>query len=58
MEDIIVDVIVDGRVLHPKDIPPAISAEIEATLAKGEAPQALEYEGVCYVWSVRPCVYP
>lgn len=58
MEDLIIDVIVDGRVLPPTEIPPEISTEIAATLAKGEVPQVLEYEGVSYMWVVRPCVYP
>lgn len=58
MEDIIIDVIVDGRLLHPKEIPPAVSAEIEATLANEEAPREILCDGVRYHWSVRPCVYP
>jgi len=58
MEDVIIDVIVEGRLLLPKEIPPVVSAEIEATLANGEAPTEIHYEGVCYQWSVRPCVYP
>jgi hypothetical protein len=58
MEDIIIDVIVDGLLLHPKEIPPPVSAEIEATLANGEAPKEITCEGVRYQWSVRPCVYP
>jgi hypothetical protein len=58
MEDLIIDVIVDGRVLLPKEIPPAVTAEIDATVAKGEAPKEILYAGVRYQWSVRPCVYP
>jgi len=58
MDDIIIDVIVGGRVLLPKEIPPAVSAEIETTLADGEAPKEIIYEGVRYQWSVRPCVHP
>jgi len=58
MEDIIIDVIMDGRVLLPQEIPPAVSAEIETTLANGDPPKEIISEGVCYQWSVRPCVYP
>lgn len=58
IEDIIIDVIVDGRLLHPKEIPSAVSAEIEASLANGATPQEILYEGVPYYWSVRPCVFP
>ena len=58
MEDLIIDVIVDGRVLLPKEIPPAVTAEIDAVLAKGAAPQEIFHAGVRYQWSVRPCVYP
>jgi hypothetical protein len=57
-EDIIIDVMVDGRLLHPKEIPPAVSAEIEVALANGTTPQEILYEGVPYYWSVRPCVFP
>jgi len=58
VEDIIIDVMVDGRLLHPKEIPSAVSVEIEATLDKGAAPQEIICEGVSYYWSVRPCVFP
>jgi len=58
MEDLIIDVIVDGRLLFSKEIPPAVAAEIAATLANGEAPEEILYAGVRYQWSVRPCVYP
>jgi len=57
-EDIIIDVIVDGRVLLPKEIPPDVSTEIEAALTDGHVPEEIIYEGVRYRWSVRPCVYP
>lgn len=57
-EDIIIDVIANRRVLLPKEIPPAVSAEIEAALADGKAPEEITYEGIRYQWSVRPCVYP
>jgi len=56
--DIIIDVILDGRVLGPKEIPPVVSAEIEAALSRGQAPEEIHYEGVRYLWLVRPCVYP
>ena len=58
MEDIIIDVIVDGRVLLPREIPLAVSSEIAGTLANEETPREIHYERVCYQWSVRPCVYP
>jgi len=58
MEDFIIDVIVDGRLLSPKEIPPAVAAEIAAALANGKAPKEILYAGVRYQWSVRPCVYP
>jgi hypothetical protein len=58
MEDVIIDVVVNGRVLLPQEIPPVITKLIEATLVKEEPPQEIQYEGVCYWWSIRPCVYP
>ena len=58
MEDVIIDVVVNGRVLLPQEIPPAVTEAIGAALAKEETPQEIHYEGVCYWWSVRPCVYP
>ncbi|MGH8007598.1 MAG: hypothetical protein ACREQ3_11385 [Candidatus Binatia bacterium] len=57
-EDLIIDVIVNRRVLLPKEIPPAVAAEIEAALTDGRAPEEIIHEGVRYRWSVRPCVYP
>lgn len=58
MEDVIIDVVVNGRVLLPQEIPPAVTKAIAATLATPTSPQEIEYEGVCYWWSMRPCVYP
>ena len=58
IEDIIVDVIADGRVLGPQEIPPAVSAEIALRLARKETPQEIHHQGIVYLWSVRPCVYP
>jgi hypothetical protein len=58
MEDIIVDIIKDGRVLSLPEIPPAVAAEIEAAVARGEEPREILHEGVTYFWFVRPCVYP
>lgn len=57
-EDIIIAVIVDGRVLLPKEIPPAVAAEIAATLAGSTAPTEILCDGVRYQWAMRPCVYP
>jgi hypothetical protein len=56
--DLIVDVILDGRVLSPQEIPAAVSVEAEALLARGEGPKEIRHEGVCYLLFVRPCVYP
>jgi hypothetical protein len=56
--DLIVDVILDGRVLNPQEIPPTVSAEVEAILARGEGPTEIHYEGSRYLLFVRPCVYP
>ena len=57
--DIIIDVILDGRVLNPEEIPPTVSSAIDAKIADGEAaPGEIEYKGTRYLWSVRPCVYP
>ena len=58
MEDIIIDVIVDGRVLTPAEIPPAVSNRIEAALVNEDELREIDYEGVYYQWSVRPCVFP
>jgi hypothetical protein len=57
-EDIIIDVIVDGQVLLPHDIPPAVAAEIDAAVAEGTGPYEILCDGVRYQWAVRPCVYP
>jgi len=57
--DIIIDVILDGRVLDPQEIPLAVSKEIDAKLERGEAaPGEIDHEGKQYLWLVRPCVYP
>lgn len=56
--DLIVDVILDGRVLNPQEIPPAVSAEVETIVACGEGPKEIHHEGACYLLFVRPCVYP
>ena len=58
VEDIIIDVVVDGRALLPREIPPVVSAEIDATLAQGGTPKEIYYDGVRYLWFIRPCVYP
>ncbi len=58
MEDVIIDVIVDGRVLTPTEIPPAVSDQIEAALVNGDEPREIDHEWVCYQWSPRPCVFP
>ena len=58
MEDVIIDVVVNGRVLLPQEIPQAVTKVIEATLATEAPPQDIQHEGVCYWWSIRPCVYP
>ena len=58
MEDVIIDVIVNGRVLLSQEIPLAVTKVIETTLAKEEPPQEIQHEGVRYWWSIRPCVYP
>jgi hypothetical protein len=56
--DLIVDVILDGRVLNPQEIPSAVAAEVEALLARGKGPKEVYHEGTCYFLFVRPCVYP
>lgn len=56
--DLIVDVILDGRVLNPHEIPPAVSAEVDTLVARGEGPKEIRHEGTCYLLFVRPCVYP
>jgi hypothetical protein len=58
MEDVIIDVVVNGRVLLPQEIPSVVTEAIGAALTKEEPPQEILYEGVYYWWSVRPCVYP
>ena len=58
MEDVIIDVVVNGRVLPPREIPVEVTKVIEATLATEAPPQEIQHEGVCYWWSIRPCVYP
>jgi hypothetical protein len=56
--DLIVDVILDGRVLDPQEIPSAVSAEVEAILARGEGLKEVDHEGTRYLLFMRPCVYP
>ncbi len=58
MEDIIIDVLVDGRVLAPAKIPPAVFDQIEVALVNGDETREIDYEGVCYQWFTRPCVFP
>lgn len=58
MEDVIIDVIVNGQVLTPTEIPPAMSDKIAAALVNGDYPREIEHKGVHYQWSTRPCVYP
>ena len=56
--DIIIDVIVNGQCLLPQNIPPLVSATIEAALVRSEGPTEIVCDGVTYQWSVRPCVFP
>ena len=62
MYDIIIDVVVDGRALSLEEIPQAVSDRIAALqehrLENEAATREIEYAGVRYQWSVRPCVYP
>jgi hypothetical protein len=62
MYDIIIDVVVNGRALTPEEIPQAVSDHIAAIQEQGLENEAgrrgIEYAGVHYQWSVRPCVYP
>ena len=65
MYDIIIDVIVNGRTLPPADIPQAISEQIAAVQRRlesghenGDRSGEIEYGGMHYEWSIRPCVYP
>lgn len=55
--DLVVDVWIDGRLVHPADVPAAALRRIEAA-ALGAPAGALSHEGVAYTWSTRPCVYP
>jgi hypothetical protein len=52
--DIIIDVIANGRCLRPVDIPSHVSAAIDAALARDEGPAEIVYDGVNYLWLVRP----
>jgi hypothetical protein len=54
MEDIIVDIIRDGRVLQVKEIPPAVMAEVAAAVADNAPPREIRYNGGSYFWFVRP----
>lgn len=54
MEDVIVDVIRGGRVLQPKEIPPAVMAEVSAAVADNAPPREILYNGESYFWFVRP----
>ncbi len=54
MEDIIVDIIRDGRVLQPKEIPPVVMAEVAAAVADNAHPREILYNGGSYFWFVRP----
>lgn len=56
--DIIINVIVDGRVLGSQEIPPTVAAAIDAALARNEEPAEIQYDGIGYLWLVRPCAYP
>jgi len=48
MEDVIIDVVVNGRVLLPQEIPLTVTQVIEATLATEAPPQEIQHEGVYY----------
>lgn len=54
MEDIIVDIIRDGRVLQPKEIPPVVMVEVAAAVADNAPPREILYNGGSYFWFVRP----
>ena len=56
--DIIIDVVADGRTLSPDEIPPTVSAQIATAQKTGDPVCELEYAGIRYRWSIRPCVYP
>lgn len=58
VHDIIIDVVADGRTLSPAEIPPAVSAQIATAHKTGDPARELEYAGIRYRWSIRPCVYP
>jgi hypothetical protein len=62
MYDLIIDVVVDGRALTPEEIPQSVSDHIAASqeqgLENGAGRREIEYDGICYQWSIRPCVYP
>lgn len=65
MYDIIIDIVVNGRALLPEEIPQSVSDHIMAAqggleneFENGDASGEIEYGGVRYEWSIRPCVYP
>ncbi len=58
VHDIIIDVVADGRTLSPDEIPPTVSAQIATAHKTGDPARELEYAGIRYRWSIRPCVYP
>ena len=55
--DLVVDIFVDGRLVNPSEISAAVVSEIETSALASES-GTLMYEGVVYLWSTRPCVYP
>ena len=52
--DIIIDVIANGRCLRPAEIPRHISETIDTMRARDEGPGEIVYDGVRYLWFVRP----
>jgi hypothetical protein len=54
MEDVIIDIIADGRVLQPKEIPPAVMAEVAAAVDDNAPPREVRHNGRSYCWFVRP----
>jgi hypothetical protein len=52
--DIIIDVVAHGRCLRPAEIPRHVSETIAAALARDEGPGEILYDGVEYLWFVRP----
>lgn len=52
--EIIVDVVANGRCLRPAEIPPQVSALIDAAIARNEGPGEIVHDGVQYLWLVRP----